>query len=63
MSTFSYPQDFSGTGWLVLDGDLYVSSTGNDETGNGSPSAPFATLQKAVDEAANSKSIVVGTGH
>ena len=28
---------------------LYVSTTGNDTTGNGTSSAPFATIQKAID--------------
>ena len=30
-------------------GDLYVSQTGSDTTGDGTESAPFATLQKAID--------------
>lgn len=62
MPTFNYPQDFSGTLWLVLDGDVYVSSTGSDDTGNGSPSNPYATIQKGIDVASSNNKIVVGTG-
>ena len=34
---------------LTEDVILYVSTTGNDTTGNGTSSAPFATIQKAID--------------
>jgi len=34
---------------IRVDQDLYISSTGNDSTGNGSSTAPWATLQKAMD--------------
>ena len=39
--------------------DIYVSSTGNDATGNGSQSAPYATLAKAVGEAVDGATIYV----
>lgn len=38
---------------------IYVSSTGNDATGNGSQSAPYATLAKAVGEAVDGATIYV----
>ncbi|MGQ0828341.1 MAG: hypothetical protein ACT4ON_08100 [Bacteroidota bacterium] len=63
MPTFNYPDDFADTGWLVLDGDVYVSSTGSDDTGDGSPTNPYATIQKGVDMADPSQRIVVGTGN
>ncbi|HET6224734.1 MAG TPA: hypothetical protein VFF27_00550 [Bacteroidia bacterium] len=63
MPTFNYPQDFDGTGWLILDGDVYVSSTGSDDTGNGSPAQPYASLQHAINSTSAAKKIVVGTGN
>lgn len=59
---YNYPTQFAGTGWLVLDGDIYVSSTGNDDTGDGSPGNPYATIQKGVAISGFGKKIVVGTG-
>ncbi|NVN97218.1 hypothetical protein HXX01_03240, partial [Candidatus Nomurabacteria bacterium] len=41
---------------------IYVSTTGNDITGDGSISAPFATIQKAVNEYIAYDSIKVATG-
>ncbi len=62
MATFSYPIDFEGTYWLILDGDIYVSSIGDDTVGTGSPQEPYATIQHAVNQAASGQKIVVGTG-
>jgi hypothetical protein len=59
---YTYPNDFAGTGWLVIDGDIYVSSTSSDDTGEGTPANPYATIQKAVEEAVFGQKIVVGTG-
>lgn len=40
----------------------YVATTGNDETGDGSPQHPFATIQHAVNEADNHHSVIVADG-
>lgn len=51
MSRLSAP--FANTGNVSLlgsDQTLYVETTGNDTTGDGSSGAPFATLQRAFDE-------------
>ncbi|MBN2683502.1 MAG: hypothetical protein JXR58_13490 [Bacteroidales bacterium] len=56
------PTDFIGTLWRILDGDIYVSSIGDDNN-NGSPSSPYKTIQKAIDNSPITGSkIVVGTG-
>ena len=39
--------------------DIYVSSTGNNATGNGSEAKPYATLAKAVDVAGSGATIYV----
>lgn len=39
--------------------DIYVSSTGNDDTGDGSEAKPHATLAKAVDVAGSGATIYV----
>ena len=39
--------------------EVYVSNTGNDETGNGSEGSPYATLAKAVEEAAKEPSATI----
>ena len=38
---------------------VYVSSSGNDGTGDGSADKPFATLAKAVDAAKNGATVYV----
>jgi hypothetical protein len=53
---------FTGTYWRILDGDIYVSSIGNDNTGNGTPCQPYASLSKAITMASTGNKIVVGTG-
>ncbi len=40
---FTYPEDFEGTFWTVIDADYYVSTIGNDITGDGHPQNPFLT--------------------
>jgi hypothetical protein len=48
--------------WLAGNADaqtIFVASNGNDVSGNGSSSSPFATIQKAVDTAPTSNSTVV----
>lgn len=40
---------------------IYVSSAGNDSTGNGSESSPYATLGKAVDTASDGGTVYVMT--
>lgn len=61
MATYSYPSDFKGTRWRVLDGDVYVSYDGNDQS-NGHPQKPVATLQRAIALATAGQKIVAGTG-
>jgi hypothetical protein len=62
MPSFTYPTDFSGTLWRILDGDIYVSYNGHDVAGNGTPTSPYATIQYAIDAATADQKIVVGTG-
>lgn len=52
-----------GVGCHYFPGILYVSSTGNDTTGDGSQSNPFKTIQKAINEAIDGDTILVATGH
>ena len=44
-------KDLLGRHVLTADRTVYVSSDGNDETGDGTMDRPWATIQKAVDEA------------
>ena len=44
------------------DGDWYVSSTGNDVTGDGSSSKPFKTLQKALSLVNNALDLIIVKG-
>lgn len=44
-------------------GTLYVSTTGDDGTGDGSSGSPFATVQHAVDVAAAGDTVVVAAGN
>lgn len=53
-------QDFQGTFWTITDGDYYVSTIGNDITGNGSPKNPFLTIAKAFEIAEIGHKIVIG---
>lgn len=48
--------------WNITDGDIYVSKSGDDATGDGSMTNPYKTIQKAVDEAVSGDKIVVGSG-
>jgi len=57
------PADFTGTYWRILDGDIYVSSLGDDTSGNGSPTHPYKSFQKAINVAVPSNRIIVGTGY
>jgi hypothetical protein len=41
---------------------VYVSKAGDDVNGTGTPSAPFKTIQKAIDNANLLNHIVIGTG-
>jgi len=41
---------------------VYVSTTGSDETGDGSESKPFVTIQAAIDMADEGDSVIVGPG-
>lgn len=41
---------------------LYVSTTGSDTTGDGSAASPWATIQKALDNAEDGDLILVGEG-
>lgn len=41
---------------------LYVSTSGSDTSGNGTATAPYATIQKAVDEAASGDTILIQPG-
>jgi len=44
---------------IELGSDLYVSSSGNDTTGTGSKTNPYATLQKAYNAAKNDRTIYI----
>ncbi|TRX47102.1 hypothetical protein FNH22_30555 [Fulvivirga sp. M361] len=57
---YSYPVDFEGTFWTIIDGDYYVSTIGNDVTGDGSPKNPFLTVAKAFDLALDGEKVVIG---
>lgn len=48
--------------WHILDGNIYVSKSGNDNTGDGSQSLPYASINKALTVASNNVKVVVGTG-
>ncbi len=54
---------FTGTKWLIRDGDIYVSRIGSDDFGTGAPLLPYTSIQKAVDAAVSGQKIVVGTGY
>lgn len=60
MPQYTYPDDFEGTFWTVVDGAYYVSTVGNDITGNGSPRNPFLTVEKAFSLALDGEKIVIG---
>lgn len=49
----------SGSGLCRRGTAVYVSSAGDDTAGNGSQSAPYATLAKAVDVAKDGSTIYV----
>lgn len=53
---------FDGTFWQNTQGDIYVSPLGNDDTGDGSPTSPYGTIQKGLDVATGAELIVVGSG-
>ncbi|NLG18604.1 MAG: hypothetical protein GX556_14830 [Fibrobacter sp.] len=42
---------------------VYVSTTGSDETGEGTYDKPFSTIQKAVDSASTIDTIILYSGH
>ncbi|MEM9259374.1 MAG: hypothetical protein AAGA62_06975, partial [Bacteroidota bacterium] len=60
MARFSYPEDFEGTFWTIIDGDYYVSTFGSDINGNGSPKSPFLTVGKAFELTLDGEKVVVG---
>lgn len=60
MPQYTYPEDFEGTFWTVVDGAYYVSTVGNDISGDGSPRSPFLTVEKAFDLALDGEKIVIG---
>lgn len=62
MPTFNYPSDFIRTMWRIIDGDIYVSYSGHDSAGGGTPMRPYATIQYAINAATSGQKIVVGTG-
>jgi len=43
-------------------GNIYVTKSGNDTTGDGSAGAPYLTIQKGITSATNSDVVVVGEG-
>jgi len=52
-----------GSAAIFEDPDIaYVSSNGNDSTGDGSPGAPFLTFQAAIDDSQNFSSFSFGDG-
>lgn len=46
----------------LIKADIFVSQSGNDSTGNGTYSKPYATLNKAVDVATTGKKIYIMPG-
>jgi len=40
----------------------WVSTTGNDSTGNGTTNSPYATIQKGIDSSANGDFVIVRPG-
>ncbi len=49
----SYSTNFNAADWKVAaTTDIWVATTGNDTTGTGSQAAPYATIKKALTEAA-----------
>ncbi|PTB91857.1 hypothetical protein C9994_14850, partial [Marivirga lumbricoides] len=60
MAKYSYPEDFEGTFWSVIDGDYYVSTFGNDISGDGSPLKPYLTVGKAFEFALDGEKVIVG---
>lgn len=55
----AFAEEIGGTTPEPAATDIYVSSTGNDNTGTGSTDNPYATLEKAVDAAGNGATIYV----
>ena len=55
----AFAEEIGGTTPEPAATDIYVSSTGNDNTGTGSTDNPYATLAKAVDAAGNGATIYV----
>lgn len=49
--------------WTITDGDIYISKNGNDTTGNGSQTQPFASIEKAFQTATDGNKIVIGSGN
>ncbi|MEM9686166.1 MAG: hypothetical protein AAF934_04515, partial [Bacteroidota bacterium] len=60
MPSYNYPADFEGTFWTIVDGDYYVSTIGNDISGDGSPQNPFLTVRRAFELAETNEKIVIG---
>ncbi|MEP3387060.1 MAG: hypothetical protein ABJO02_02675, partial [Reichenbachiella sp.] len=60
MAKYTYPEDFEGSFWTVIDGDYYVSTIGNDITGDGSPLLPYLTVNKAMELANDGEKVVIG---
>ncbi len=57
LAEFDEPQQaYDGPVW-------YVSTTGDDTTGDGSPIRPFRTIQKGINTASNSDTVLVTLGH
>jgi hypothetical protein len=46
----------------IAGADLYVATNGNDTTGSGSLSAPFASIQRALDAASSGDTVIVRPG-
>lgn len=42
---------------LQSDPDIYVATTGSDETGNGSEEHPYRTIQNGIDVAINGNTV------
>jgi hypothetical protein len=40
----------------------YISTTGSDETGDGTEASPFATIQKGIDESSSGDTVLVAAG-
>jgi hypothetical protein len=51
-----------GVGCGIINQVFHVATTGSDETGNGSETNPFATIQKGIDTSSDGDTVMVAAG-